>query len=164
MPNGSTPFWADVPSREAAAMTESIVLLVEDNLDHTVLVQALLDYRGITQHVHVAPSVAEAQAYLLGRWPYDDLEKNPRPTLIILDHWLDDGTGLDLLEWVADRLEFRLIPIIVFTGCEDSGVREQALALGAQDFLLKPDGLEELGQAIENLIRPDTGDAASVGE
>jgi len=135
-------------------MSEDIVLLVEDDLEHTVLVEALLDYRAISQHVHVAPSVAEAKAYLLSRWPYDDVEKNPRPTLIILDHWLDDGTGLELLEWVADRLELRSIPIIVFTGCEDPAVREQALALGAQDFLLKPDGLEELGQAIESLIRP----------
>jgi CheY-like chemotaxis protein len=135
-------------------MSEDIVLLVEDNLDHTVLVQALLDYRGIAQKVRVAPSVSEAKAYLLGRWPYDDLEKNPRPTLIILDHWLDDGTGLELLEWVADRLELRTIPVIVFTACEDPGVREKALALGAQDFLLKPNGLEELGQAIENLIHP----------
>ena len=141
-------------------MSDDIVLLVEDDLDHTVLVEALLDYRGISQSVRVAPSVAEAQAYLLGRWPYDDVEKNPRPTLIILDHWLDDGTGLELLEWVADRLELRSIPIIVFTGCEDPGVREQALALGAHDFLLKPNGLEELGQAIEDLVRPGDIDAA----
>ena len=141
-------------------MSEDIVLLVEDDLEHTVLVEALLDYRAISQHVRVAPSVAEAQAYLLSRWPYDDVEKNPRPTLIILDHWLDDGTGLELLEWVADRLELRSIPIIVFTGCEDPAVREQALALGAQDFLLKPDGLEELGQAIESLIRPGEIDSA----
>ena len=141
-------------------MSEDIVLLVEDDLEHTVLVEALLDYRAISQHVRVASSVSEAQAYLLGRWPYDDVEKNPRPTLIILDHWLDDGTGLELLEWVADRLELRSIPIIVFTGCEDPAVREQALALGAQDFLLKPDGLEELGQAIESLIRPGEIDSA----
>ena len=142
-------------------MSQDTVLLVEDNLDHTVLVQALLDYRGLSQHVHVSSSVAEAQAYLLGRWPYDDLEKSPRPDLIILDHWLNDGTGLELLAWVADRLELRSIPVIVFTGCEDPGVREQALALGAQDFLLKPDGLEELGQAIEHIVRPDAGEAAS---
>lgn len=129
------------------------ILLVEDSLDHTVLVQALLDYHGLGKHVTVAASVAEAKAYLKGEWPYHEADRHPRPDLIILDHWLDDGTGLDLLEWKAEYRDLRGIPVIVFTGCEDPEVRDQALALGAHDFLLKPGGYEELGRAIENLVR-----------
>ena len=30
---------------------DDIILLVEDSLDHTVLVQALLDYHGLGRHV-----------------------------------------------------------------------------------------------------------------
>ena len=132
---------------------DDIILLVEDNLDHTVLVQALLDYHGLGKHVTVTQSIGEARSYLLGEWPYHDTERYPRPNLIILDHWLDGGTGLELLEWLSERMELRGIPVIVFTGCENPVVRDQALALGAREFLLKPGGYEDLGKAIEDLVR-----------
>lgn len=132
---------------------DDIILLVEDNLDHAVLVQALLDYHGLGKHVTVTQSLAEAKAYLLGKWPFHEVGRHPRPNLVILDHWLNDGTGLELLEWLVDRSDLRGIPVIVFTGCEDPAVRDKALALGALDFLLKPGGYEDLGRAIEGLVR-----------
>lgn len=130
-----------------------IILLVEDNEDHAMLVQALLDYHGLGRHVTVTQSLGEARSYLLGEWPYHDSKRYPRPHLIILDHWLDDGTGLELLEWRAERAELKDIPVIVFTGCQDPKVRDRALSLGAHDFLLKPDGYEELGRAIESVVK-----------
>ena len=130
-----------------------IILLVEDNLDHAVLVQALLDYHGLGKNVTVTQSLAEAKAYLLGEWPFHEVGRHPRPNLVILDHWLNDGTGLDLLEWLVDHVGLREVPVIVFTGCEDPAVRDKALALGAHDFLLKPGGYEDLGRAIEDLVR-----------
>ena len=132
---------------------DDIILLVEDNLDHAVLVQALLDYHGLGKHVTVTQSLAEDKAYLLGKWPFHKPERHPRPNLVILDLWLNDGTGLELLEWLADHMALREIPVIVFTGCEDPEVRDKALALGARDFLLKPGGYEDLGRAIEDLVR-----------
>jgi two-component system CitB family response regulator len=132
---------------------DDTILLVEDNLEHAVLVQALLDYQGLGKHVTVAQSLSEAKAYLLGEWPFHEKVRYPRPNLVILDHWLNDGTGLDLLEWIADHHGLRDIPVIVFTGCEDPAVRDKALALGARDFLLKPGGVEELGKAIEGLVK-----------
>lgn len=140
------------------------ILLVEDSLEHTVLVQALLDYHGLGRDVTVASSVAEAKAYLKGEWPFHQAGRYPCPDLIILDHWLDDGTGLDLLEWKAEDMGLRNIPVIVFTGCDDPAVRDQAMALGAHDFLLKPGGYEELGKAIEALVREGSGELPEGGE
>jgi CheY-like chemotaxis protein len=132
---------------------DDIILLVEDNLDHASLVQALLDYRGLGKHVTVTQSLGEAKSYLRGEWPYHEARRYPPPNLIILDHWLNDGTGLELLEWLTEHRELREIPVIVFTNCEEPAVRDQALALGAHDFLLKPGGFEDLGHAIEKLVR-----------
>ena len=137
---------------------DDIILLVEDNLDHAVLVQALLDYHGLGKHVTVTESLGEAKAYLLGKWPFHEKARYPRPNLIVLDHWLNDGTGLELLEWLTEHHGLRTIPVIVFTGCEDPAVRDQALALGAHDFLLKPGGFEDLGKAIERLVRQGSSD------
>lgn len=137
-------------------MPDQLILLVEDNPDHAVLVQALMDYRSLASSVFVTQSVAEAKSYLDGEWPFDDRHKNPLPQLIVLDHWLEDGTGLDLLEWLRGRAELSTIPVIVFTSCHDPEVKEQALAMGASGFFLKPEGFEGLGEAIEEVIRPGT--------
>jgi DNA-binding response OmpR family regulator len=145
-------------------LSKDIVLLVEDNLDHAALVQALLEYHGLGRHVNVAGTLAEAKAYLLGEWPFETGGRNPRPNLVILDHWLDDGTGLDFLAWIMAQEDLRSIPVIVFTGCRDPDVKKRALDLGARDFLLKPDGFEALGVAIHRIVRPDLPGDSEDGE
>jgi len=131
------------------------ILLVEDNPDHAVLVQAMLDYRNLKGQVYVTESVAESKSYLLGEWPFDDPDRNPLPELVILDHWLDDGTGLDLLEWLKIVPGLSEIPVVVFTSCRDAKVRKEAEALGVVGFFLKPEGFDALGEAIEEFLRPN---------
>lgn len=131
------------------------ILLVEDNPDHAVLVQAMLDYRSLKGQVYVTESLAEAKSYLLGEWPFDDPDRHPPPELVILDHWLDDGTGLELLGWLKMVPDFSEIPVVVFTSCRDAKVREETEALGVAGFFLKPEGFEALGEAIEEIVRPN---------
>lgn len=130
------------------------ILLVEDNPDHAVLVQAMLEYRNIRGRFHITENVAEAKSYLLGEWPFDDPLRTPPPQLVVLDHWLSDGTGLDFLEWRMSIPGLSEIPVVVFTGCREEEVRLKAEALGAADFFLKPEGFDSLGEAIEEIIRP----------
>jgi len=65
-----------------------------------------------------------------------------KPDLIILDLGLPDMQGLDLLRTLRTRDE--RVPIVVLSsrGDEDSKVR--ALDLGADDYVTKPFGTEEL--------------------
>jgi response regulator of citrate/malate metabolism len=130
------------------------ILLVEDNADHAVLVQAMLDYRGIGSRVYVTQNVAEAKSYLLGEWPFDDSDRNPTPQVVILDHWLDDGTGLELLEWLKVIPGLEEIPVVVFTACRDAGVKRRAEELGVIGYFLKPEGFDALGETIAEFIKP----------
>jgi DNA-binding response OmpR family regulator len=138
------------------------ILLVEDNADHAVLVQAMLDYRGVGNRVYVTQNVAEAKSYLLGEWPFDDPGRHATPRLLILDHWLDDGTGLELLEWLHEISGLEPVPVVVFTACRDVRVRKRAEELGVEGYFLKPEGFDALGEAIEAFLRPtlvkDAGD------
>ena len=133
------------------------ILLVEDNPDHAVLVQAMLEYRNIRGRFYVTENVAEAKSYLLGEWPFDDPRKSPPPQLVVLDHWLSDGTGLEFLEWRMSVPGMSEVPVVVFTACRDVKVRRQAEGLGVAGFFLKPDGFDSLGEAIENIIRVKYG-------
>ncbi len=65
-----------------------------------------------------------------------------KPDLIILDLGLPDMQGLDLLAAIRGRDES--VPIVVLSSRSDESVKVRALDLGADDYLTKPFGMEEL--------------------
>jgi two-component system KDP operon response regulator KdpE len=64
------------------------------------------------------------------------------PALIILDLGLPDIGGHDLLRMIRARNES--VPIVVLSSRGDEAGKVQALDLGADDYLTKPFGMDEL--------------------
>jgi two-component system KDP operon response regulator KdpE len=64
------------------------------------------------------------------------------PNLIILDLGLPDIQGLELLRMIRARNE--RVPIVVLSSRGDEIGKVQALDLGADDYVTKPFGMEEL--------------------
>jgi two-component system KDP operon response regulator KdpE len=64
------------------------------------------------------------------------------PALIILDLGLPDIQGHDLLRMIRARNES--VPIVVLSSRGDEAGKVQALDLGADDYLTKPFGMDEL--------------------
>ncbi|MGB3176402.1 MAG: response regulator [Albidovulum sp.] len=58
-----------------------------------------------------------------------------RPTVVVVDVGLPDGSGLDLMEEIAGRTP--RVPVLLGTS-GDAGAKEAALATGADGFLTKP--------------------------
>jgi two-component system KDP operon response regulator KdpE len=65
-----------------------------------------------------------------------------KPDLIILDLGLPDVEGLDLLRTIRARDE--KVAIVVLSSRGDEAAKVQALDLGADDYVTKPFGTEEL--------------------
>src|SRR5258705_6706035 len=65
-----------------------------------------------------------------------------KPDLVILDLGLPDMQGLELLRMIRARNES--VPIVVLSSRGDEAGKVQALDLGADDYVTKPFGLEEL--------------------
>ena len=64
------------------------------------------------------------------------------PALVILDLGLPDIRGHQLLRMIRERSDS--IPIVVLSSREDEAGKVEALDLGADDYLTKPFGMEEL--------------------
>jgi two-component system, OmpR family, KDP operon response regulator KdpE len=64
------------------------------------------------------------------------------PDLVILDLGLPDMQGLDLLRKI--RLQREDVPIVVLSSRGDEATKVEALDLGADDYVTKPFGMEEL--------------------
>ena len=127
-------------------MDQPTILIVEDNPDHVALIEAVFA-RGLEQaRIHVAFRGQGAKRYLRGQWVAyeDDIDYYPLPTLIVLDLWLPDTTGLEILAWIAEREWLTEIPIIVFTASTDPEHFRRAYKLGARRCLSKPTEFGEL--------------------
>lgn len=97
------------------------ILLVENNPTDQVAIQRLFQSQNLGYILEIAESQAQALK-CMKVFSYD---------LILLDHKLDDGTGLELLEHISDT------PVIFIAGSSSEEVIVQAMKAGAYDFLVK---------------------------
>jgi two-component system KDP operon response regulator KdpE len=74
-----------------------------------------------------------------------------KPDLVILDLGLPDMQGLDLLRAIRARAE--RVPIVVLSSREDEKAKVAALDLGADDYVTKPFGMNELLARIRAALR-----------
>jgi two-component system, OmpR family, KDP operon response regulator KdpE len=73
------------------------------------------------------------------------------PDLIILDLGLPDTQGLDLLRTIRTRNES--VPVVVLSSRGDEAGKVQALDLGADDYITKPFGMDELLARLRAALR-----------
>ena len=114
------------------------VLVVDDEPPIRKLLRMGLSTQGY--HTLEAPN-AKAALEMLGE----------KPDLIILDLGLPDMQGLDLLRTLRARNE--QIPIVVLSSRGDEAAKVAALDLGADDYVTKPFGTEELLARVRAALR-----------
>lgn len=105
------------------------LLLIEDDRADAVLVQTLLEEQNDERRLVWAQSLAESAAHLAAR-----------PECVLLDLGLPDATGVEALEAVIAAAPDAAV--VVLTGVDDERRGLEAIARGAQDYLVKgnPDG------------------------
>ena len=71
-----------------------------------------------------------------------------RPDLLILDINMPEVSGIDMLEFLRRRPEWKNLPIIMLSSEAADSTVDQALALGADAYAMKPVTIEELEKAM----------------
>ena len=131
---------------DAALRTPVDILLVEDNPNHVLLLERVLEDSRLRKTVHVVASGEEALRFLRRTCPY---QQAPRPRLVLLDLYLPGLSGLDVLKAIQEDSLLRAIPVVILTA---SGVQEDIIASydeGARAFITKPDDPAEFEVVIQ---------------
>lgn len=73
-----------------------------------------------------------------------------RPDLMIVDINMPEVSGLDLIEFLRRRPEWKDLPIIMLSSEAADTMVDKALRMGADTYLMKPITIEELEKALFN--------------
>jgi two-component system chemotaxis response regulator CheY len=71
-----------------------------------------------------------------------------RPDLMILDINMPEVSGLDMLEFLRKRREWRNLPVIMLSSEAADVMVDKALRIGADGYVMKPVTLDELQKAM----------------
>ena len=114
--------------------------------------------------VQLVASVLKANGYEV-RAAYDSMQAfmfavRETPDAIILDIGMPGGGGLNVLQRLKSSTKTHAIPVVVLTALTDPKLPDQAKALGADAFIMKPVVADQLRSTLERVLEPPQPDGA----
>ncbi len=116
------------------------ILLVEDNPADAYLTRLALQEADLCNDLHVVEKGEHALSFLRHQEPYTAVS---RPDLIILDLNLPRMSGLDVLRECKTDPVICAIPVVIFSTSSAEKDISQAYLLGAVQYFVKPNDLQE---------------------
>jgi len=117
------------------------ILVVEDEVDLALLIGYSLEAEG-----YVVDSVRRG----------DEAEHRlaeSAPDLLILDWMLPGLSGIEICRRLRATEDTRTLPIIMVSGRSEEAERVRALAIGADDYVVKPFSMSELMARVRAVLR-----------
>jgi two-component system alkaline phosphatase synthesis response regulator PhoP len=115
------------------------VLVVEDNAEMRILVEAALD----DYQLAFGSTLKDAKEAL----------RTNKFDLILLDLGLPDGDGLKFLAELSGQPESKDVPVIILSGKSETVNKVMAFSIGAEDFIAKPFDPLELKARVASKLR-----------
>lgn len=122
-------------------MSKDLVLIVDDELDNRVMMRYFLESWGY--EVELAANGQEA---------LEKVEAQP-PTLVLLDLEMPVMNGFETCDRLKSNEATENIPVIMFTGLEQTADKVKGIKKGADDYVVKTVDPEELQARIEMILR-----------
>lgn len=117
------------------------VLIVDDNATNLTL------FRHLLKKIDNLESICFSEPLDAIKWC-----ATHEPDLVLLDYMMPEMDGLEFIIRFKTIFEHQTIPIIMVTADTESDVRNNALDIGAYDFLNKPVDKVELLARVRNLL------------
>lgn len=131
--------------------TNACILVVDDDVNDLMLLQAAFHLTGVTSGIITASSGDEAIAYLAGAGKFFDRSVYLYPDYIITDLKMPCGDGFAVLEYLKQHPSRAPVPTLVLSGSEDNDDIRKAYLLGASAYHVKPSSPIDLRNLVKSL-------------
>lgn len=120
------------------------ILIAEDDENDAIILERALRKVGFENPFRFCRDGTEVLEYLKAEGKYQDRREFPFPRVLITDLKMPKMGGLEILKWLHDHPECNVIPKVVFTASKQASDIQEAYKFGANSYLVKPGGYEQL--------------------
>jgi CheY-like chemotaxis protein len=135
------------------SISKDPLLVVEDSNEDFTMLQRLIRRMSVNNPIYRCTSGDDALDYLKLRGNYSgDLEKAPRPSVILLDLNLPGTDGRSTLSRLKEDADLRDIPVVIFTTSSAPKDIDFCYQTGANAYLVKPIDRNELQKTVQSFV------------
>jgi CheY-like chemotaxis protein len=127
------------------------ILVVEDQESDFILLKRAFERVKVTNTIQWARDGYEALDYLQGKGKFADRFKYPLPDILIVDLKMPRMSGFELLAYIHNNPDFRVIPTVVMSASKQDSDLRKAYDLGASTFFVKPTDFHTLVELVKRL-------------
>ncbi|MBD1843860.1 response regulator [Cyanobacteria bacterium FACHB-63] len=125
---------------------ERFILVLEENPEHTLLIQSAFQQDAF--QVEVIADGTSAINFLQRRGEYSEA---PRPDLILLDLNLPGKPGQEILTEIKSDPKLRRIPVVILTSSDQEEDVFQSYALQGNSYVIKASDCDRLSQIVQRI-------------
>jgi len=129
------------------------VLIAEDDPTDVFLLQRAFAAAKVSATLHVVRDGQEAIDYLEGHDGFADRNAYPLPDLMLLDLKMPKLNGFDVLGWLRQKPGLKRLLVTILTSSDQPNDINRAYDLGANSYLVKPHGTNELAELVLRVQR-----------
>ncbi len=133
---------------------QPVVLIVEDDADDFFFISRVLENiksKFKFDAIWVKDGL-EAMDYLLRRGKWENPEKSPLPSLVLLDINMPKKNGLEVLKEMNEHENLKNLITIIFTSSRNELNVVLSYELGANSYIYKSSEIDKLGKKLELLF------------
>ncbi|MBN2419982.1 MAG: response regulator [Deltaproteobacteria bacterium] len=127
--------------------------MVDDDPDDFYLMNEAMTESGLDGKLYQLLDGVELLDYLFFKGKYSDIEKAPRPKLILLDLNMPRMDGNEVLKKLKSIDTLKDIPVIIFTTSGEITNIQQCYKNGADEYIVKPSDFEGLLRVANSIKR-----------
>ncbi len=125
------------------------ILIAEDDENDAIILERALRKVGFENPFRFCRDGVEVLEYLQGEGRFQNRKEYPFPSLLITDLKMPKLGGIEILKWLYHHPDCNLLPKIVFTASKQASDIQEAYKWGANSYLVKPGGYEQLTQMLK---------------
>lgn len=134
-------------------MKEILISILEDDQAQILVIEDYIQSIGSVIRMELHDYSIRFTIHKNGVAFLNALETMPDiPNLCILDIRVPRKSGIEVLREIRSKRQYEEMPIVMFSSSPVGHESETAYSLGAQGYVEKPNGAEEMGQALIKII------------
>jgi CheY-like chemotaxis protein len=139
------------------------LLVIEDAQDQALLVGVAARRAHPGLEVETVGNGIDGLAYIRDAAPFAEQPSRATPDLVILDLFMPELDGFEVLEWIQERQNPLPFPVVVLTGSPKPEDEARALQLGAVAVHQKPKDVDALAETVQAIVNRWIGRGSIIG-